>query len=78
MGLLTSHSGNDISNLEIVGTIITLAHSLGVDVTAEGVETAEQLAQLRELSCEYGQGYFFSPALNSEATQALIMTKPQW
>ena len=73
-----SHTGNDISNLEIVGTIITLAHSIGVDVTAEGVETAEQLAQLRELSCEYGQGYFFSPALDSEATKALIIAKPQW
>ena len=73
-----SHSGNDISNLEIVGTIITLAHSLGVDVTAEGIETAEQLAQLRELGCEYGQGYFFSPALDTEATEALIIAQPQW
>ena len=68
----------DAGNLEIVRTIVTLAHSLGMDVTAEGVETAEQLAQLRELNCEYGQGYFFSVPLDSEATEALIMAKPQW
>ncbi len=34
-------------------------------VVAEGIETAEQLAQLKSLECEYGQGYFFSPPLNS-------------
>ncbi len=68
----------DVGNLELVETIITLAHRLGVDVTAEGVETAEQLAQLKELNCEYGQGYFFSPALDSKATEALIMAMPQW
>ncbi|WP_257236310.1 EAL domain-containing protein [Nostoc sp. 'Peltigera malacea cyanobiont' DB3992] len=45
-------------NLEIIETIITLAHKLGMDVTAEGVETKEQLAFLNKLKCEYGQGYF--------------------
>jgi len=73
-----SHAGTEIGNLDIVGTIITLAHSLGMDVTAEGVETAQQLARLRELNCEYGQGYFFSQPLDSKATEALIMAKPQW
>ena len=50
-------------NLEITETIVTLARKLGVDVTAEGVETAEQLQQLRALKCDYGQGYFFSHPL---------------
>ncbi|MFN6477098.1 putative bifunctional diguanylate cyclase/phosphodiesterase [Nostoc sp. DedQUE07] len=68
----------DDGNLDIVQTIITLAHKLGVDVTAEGVETEEQLAMLRKLNCEYGQGYFFSHPLDSSQATALIMANPQW
>ncbi|WP_375472668.1 putative bifunctional diguanylate cyclase/phosphodiesterase [uncultured Nostoc sp.] len=68
----------DDGNLDIVQTIITLAHKLGVDVTAEGVETEEQLAMLRKLNCEYGQGYFFSYPLDSSQAAALIMANPQW
>ena len=48
---------NEDSN--IVKTIISLGHQLGMDVIAEGIETAEQLAGLRKLNCNYGQGYFF-------------------
>ncbi|KAB8314194.1 GGDEF and EAL domain-containing protein [Tolypothrix campylonemoides VB511288] len=69
---------NNGKNLEIIETIVTLAHKLGVDVTAEGVETKEQLAFLRRLNCEYGQGYFFSRPLDSSAAAALIVTNPQW
>ncbi|OYE05163.1 sensor domain-containing protein [Nostoc sp. 'Peltigera membranacea cyanobiont' 232] len=68
----------DRGNLDIVQTIITLAHKLGVNVTAEGVETKEQLALLRNLNCEYGQGYFFSHPLDSSQATALIMANPQW
>ncbi|MFN6486558.1 MULTISPECIES: EAL domain-containing protein [unclassified Nostoc] len=68
----------DYENLDIVETIITLAHKLGVDVTAEGVETEEQLALLRKLNCEYGQGYFFSHPLDSSQAAELILTNPQW
>lgn len=62
----------------IVETILTLAHKLGLFVTAEGVETASQLAQLRALECEYGQGNFFSQPLDSEAAEALIRQNPHW
>jgi diguanylate cyclase len=61
---------------DIVETIVTLAHKLGVDVTAAGVETAEQLTKLRALQCDYGQGYFFSQPLDGEAAEALIVTNP--
>jgi diguanylate cyclase (GGDEF)-like protein/PAS domain S-box-containing protein len=65
-------------NSYIVETILTLAHKLGLFVTAEGVETPSQLAQLRALKCEYGQGNFFSQPLDSEAAEALIRQNPHW
>ena len=65
-------------SLEIVRSIITLAHSLGKDVIAEGVETGEQLALLRSLGCEYGQGYFFSKPLETEAAGKLIADARMW
>ncbi|HZI47006.1 MAG TPA: EAL domain-containing protein, partial [Pyrinomonadaceae bacterium] len=52
---------------EIVRTIVSLAHTLGLDVVAEGVETAAQWSQLSALSCEYSQGYFFAKPLSDDA-----------
>ncbi|MFQ5857549.1 MAG: EAL domain-containing protein [Anaerolineae bacterium] len=64
--------GVDGNNSEIAQAIVMLARDLGMDVIAEGVETAEQLVRLRALECEYGQGYHFSKPLDSEAAGALI------
>ena len=63
---------------EIVQAIVTLAHHLGMEVIAEGGETAQQFAQLQALQCEYGQGYFFSKPLDREAAETLITSEPQW
>ena len=63
---------------QIVGAIITLAHTLGMEVIAEGVETRQQLEQLQALQCEYVQGYFFSKPLDAKAAEALIVSAPQW
>jgi EAL domain-containing protein (putative c-di-GMP-specific phosphodiesterase class I) len=65
-------------SLEIVRSIITLAHSFGKHVIAEGVETGEQLSLLRSLGCEYGQGYFFSKPLESEVAGKLVAEAPTW
>ncbi len=65
-------------SLEIVRSIITLAHGLGKHVIAEGVETGEQLALLRSLGCEYGQGYLFSMPLETEAAGKLIADTRTW
>ncbi len=62
-------------NSEIVRTIVMLAQTLGMDVVAEGVETKEQLALLRKLGCESGQGYYFSrPASVNGAEQLIAAT----
>jgi len=51
----------------IVQSMTELAHNLGLTATAEGIETLEQLAAVRELGCDVGQGFLISPALDPEA-----------
>ncbi|HVN80201.1 MAG TPA: EAL domain-containing protein [Terriglobia bacterium] len=65
-------------NKQIVGTIVALAHNLGLDVVAEGVETVEQLGQLKQLGCEYGQGYLFSKAVKREDAEQLLASDTRW
>jgi EAL domain-containing protein (putative c-di-GMP-specific phosphodiesterase class I) len=62
----------DPTNTAITQAIIAMTHSLGLKVTAEGVETAEQVSFLREQGCEEMQGYYFSrPLPLAEATAIL-------
>ena len=58
-------------NRAIVQAITALAHSLNLEVTAEGLETAEQVAWARAVGCDLGQGYYFSPALAAAQIDAL-------
>jgi diguanylate cyclase (GGDEF)-like protein len=62
----------------IVQTIVGLAHSLSMNVVAEGVETAAQLARLQTMHCEYGQGYFFSKPVPVQGATALLAAKTYW
>ncbi|NEO98963.1 MAG: GGDEF domain-containing protein [Symploca sp. SIO2E9] len=64
--------GTDCESLEIVRTIIALAHNLKMEIIAEGVETTQQLSLLRSLNCEYVQGYFFSKPVDSDSARELI------
>jgi predicted signal transduction protein with EAL and GGDEF domain/sensor domain CHASE-containing protein len=59
-------------NREIVRIIIVLAASLGLDVVAEGAETAAQVNDLKNLNCEFGQGYFFSKPVDSDTMKRLL------
>jgi diguanylate cyclase (GGDEF)-like protein/PAS domain S-box-containing protein len=59
-------------NREIVRTIIMLARNLGMVVTAEGIETREQLDMLRDLKCDSAQGYLFSRPVDAEIALRLI------
>ncbi|MEB3231614.1 MAG: EAL domain-containing protein [Leptolyngbyaceae bacterium] len=47
----------------VVNTIVALSQQLGLSVIAEGIETEQQLQWLKQLGCQAGQGFFFSPAL---------------
>ncbi|BBD62756.1 diguanylate cyclase/phosphodiesterase with PAS/PAC and GAF sensor(s) (plasmid) [Nostoc sp. HK-01] len=62
--------------LAIVRAIITLAKNLSMSVVAEGVESLNQLAQLRLLQCEQAQGYLFSQPLNSQDIDLLLTSQP--
>ncbi|MBW4456599.1 MAG: EAL domain-containing protein [Nostoc indistinguendum CM1-VF10] len=64
--------GANGENLEIVQAIISLAHSLNIDVIAEGLETMEQLRQLQIKKCQHAQGYIFSRPLDSNSVDTLI------
>jgi len=63
---------NPDTSLAMVRAVSALAHALGMEVTAEGVETDEQLARLRQVECDRGQGYLFSRPLTGEEMQHLI------
>ena len=63
-------------NSAIVKAIVTLAHMLKMDVIAEGIETTSQLAQLKLLQCEYGQGFFFARPLNKVDAEAFAASSP--
>jgi diguanylate cyclase (GGDEF)-like protein len=66
----------DSENFEIVRVIITLAKTLGMDAISEGVETLQQLQQLRALGCEFGQGYLFAKPLSPTAVEAVLLQYP--
>lgn len=73
-----SRMENGDEDAEIVKTIISLGHNLGMGIVAEGVETESQLAALRSLNCEYGQGYFFAKPMSSTDAEAILKRSPVW
>jgi diguanylate cyclase (GGDEF)-like protein len=62
----------DANDAAIVRAIIGVAKSLGLQLVAEGIETAEQLECLRKLDCECGQGFYFSPPVSAESCRAML------
>jgi diguanylate cyclase (GGDEF)-like protein len=65
-------------NMGLVPAMIGIAHSMGMKAIAEGIETPEQLIQLRSLNCDLGQGYLFSPAIEPDRVLGLLAANPQW
>ena len=56
----------------LVTSIIGLAHSLSLEVVAEGIEREDQFERLIELGCDYGQGYLMARPLDREKSEALV------
>jgi diguanylate cyclase (GGDEF)-like protein/PAS domain S-box-containing protein len=65
--------GEDMEDTAIVRMVVDLAHTLGLEVIAEGVETEEQARLLREMSCDLAQGYHFARPLPPEEIPALLL-----
>jgi diguanylate cyclase (GGDEF)-like protein/PAS domain S-box-containing protein len=63
---------DDHVNRDIVHLILTLAQNLNLKVIAEGIESSAHVLQLKQLNCQLGQGYFFSPPLEADAAQQLL------
>jgi EAL domain-containing protein (putative c-di-GMP-specific phosphodiesterase class I) len=55
-----------------VRAIAAMAHALGMDVTAEGIETAHQLAAVRAVRCDWAQGYHFSRPVSAAEVTVLL------
>jgi len=64
--------GDDVEYTSVVKAIMSLAKSLRLQVTAEGIETAEQLALIRSLGCQYGQGYLFARPMSAADAWAYL------
>jgi diguanylate cyclase (GGDEF)-like protein/PAS domain S-box-containing protein len=62
----------DPDDAAIVTAIVAMSQSLGVDVVAEGVETEEQLAELKRLGCHRAQGYLLAPPMNAKGVMRLL------
>jgi EAL domain-containing protein (putative c-di-GMP-specific phosphodiesterase class I) len=71
-GLGGEPNGVATKDIEIVKAMIELTHALGLRVIAEGVETSEQLAQLRDMKCDFAQGNYFSEPLSSEELAVIL------
>ena len=71
-GSFVADIATDANDAALVAAIIAMAHRLGLQAVAEGVETTEQLGQLRKLQCDSAQGYLFSPPVPADEMLALL------
>jgi len=67
--------GENGENTAISSSVVAMAHNLGMQVIAEGIETPVQLRILKELACDYGQGFFFNKPLSVPDAERLIASQ---
>jgi diguanylate cyclase (GGDEF)-like protein len=66
--------GSELQDATIVRTVIALAHALGKETVAEGIETAQQYEQIAAMGCDFAQGYLLSLPLDAEALTSLMVS----
>ena len=71
-GSFVERLGQDLENEVLLSGVVDIASGLEIHVLAEGVETSEQLARLKSLSCDLAQGDYFSGHLSAEAAEELL------
>ncbi len=72
------NSMTEVSNDKILcEAIIVMAKKLGIQVVAEGIETSEQLNILKNMGCEYGQGYYFSKPVSKSQFESILMKQSE-
>jgi EAL domain-containing protein (putative c-di-GMP-specific phosphodiesterase class I) len=69
---------HDRQGVRVIGGVIGMATQLGLDVVAEGVESAEQLEVLRTLSCGFAQGHYFAHPLTAADARKLLAEATRW
>jgi EAL domain-containing protein (putative c-di-GMP-specific phosphodiesterase class I) len=67
--------GENPGNKIILEAVVSLAHRLGLEVTGEGVESAEQLEFLRRIGCDFAQGYHLARPVPSEEVERLLAAR---
>ena len=75
MNVQLSQALSDITGetgMAIIRAIVSMTRELGIEIIAEGIETSEQLRELKELLCEFGQGYLFSEPLDVESAGKVL------
>jgi EAL domain-containing protein (putative c-di-GMP-specific phosphodiesterase class I) len=66
---------SDLGDRAIVRSIIAMAHELGLEVIAEGIETLEQKQLLVDGQCDFGQGFLFSRAVPEQQFEQMLMAE---
>jgi diguanylate cyclase (GGDEF)-like protein/PAS domain S-box-containing protein len=66
---------SDARDAAITGNLASLAHALGLEAIAEGVETESQLSQVRELGCDLAQGFLFARPMPSDEATAMLLSR---
>ena len=67
----------DEAERAVISAIVALGHAIGLDVVAEGIESEEQLNLVRELGCDFAQGYFISVPLGADACFEVLKREPR-
>ncbi len=74
----TSAIDSEERPMHVVRAIVSLAHAIGLEVVAEGVSSPRQLALLREMGCDLGQGFLFARPGSAEDLERTLAENPRW